>query len=117
MRLIWIMLGLLSLALAILGIPLPLLPTVPFLLLSAFFFARSSKRLHDWLLNHPKFGPPILDWQKRGAIRRRVKYYASASIVAAFLLALAFGVPTKILIIQVISLVGVALFIWTRPEA
>lgn len=117
MRLIWITLGLLSLALALIGIPLPLLPTVPFLLLSAFFFARSSKRLHDWLLSHPKFGPPILDWQKSGAIRRRVKYYASASILAAFLLALVFGVPAKVLIVQVVSLAGVALFIWTRPEA
>ena len=57
MKLIWAMLGLLAMALAIIGVVLPLLPTVPFLLLAAFCFARSSQKLHRWLISHKTFRP------------------------------------------------------------
>ena len=69
MRFIYLCLGLFSVLLAGVGIALPLLPTVPFLLLAAFFFARSSERLHNWLLSHATFGPMISDWNEHGAIR------------------------------------------------
>ena len=59
MRVIWLIAGSISLGLGLLGVFLPLLPTVPFVLLAAFCFARSSERLHDWMLEHPKFGPAI----------------------------------------------------------
>jgi len=116
MRLLWLILGLTSVALGMVGAVLPLLPTVPFMLLAAFFFARSSERLHNWLLTHPTFGPSIMDWQESGAIRRRVKWIASVSIVAAFGLSLAMGVRPTILLIQAATLCAVAVFIWTRPE-
>ena len=76
--------GFLAVGLGAVGIVLPLLPTTPFLLLAAFCFARSSERLHDWLINHPTFGPPILDWRDRGAIGRKAKILATASVGAAF---------------------------------
>lgn len=116
MRILWITIGLISLALGVIGIALPLLPTVPFLILSAFCFARSSQRLHDWLMDHPKFGPPVHDWNERGAIGRRVKYISSVSILAAFGLSFLFNVPAKIIAIQAVCLIGVAIFIWTRPD-
>ncbi|MGB8622940.1 MAG: YbaN family protein [Paracoccaceae bacterium] len=117
MRLLWLFAGLVSIGLGMVGAVLPLLPTVPFLLLAAFFFARSSERLHNWLLTHPSFGAPIIDWQERGAISRRAKWIASLSMVAAFGISLALGVPPIILLVQAIVLSMVALFIWTRPEA
>ena len=58
-RIFWLLFGLLATGLAFAGALLPLLPTTPFLLLAAYAFARSSKRLHDWLLNHRQFGPLI----------------------------------------------------------
>lgn len=115
MRVLWLMGGATSLALGVAGIALPLLPTVPFLLLAAFCFARSSERLHDWLVSHPTFGPPIDDWRRSGAISRRGKWAATVSIAAAFLLSLALGVGAKILLIQAVTLGCVLLFIWTRP--
>ena len=68
------------------GIVLPLLPTVPFLLLAAFFFAQSSERLHNWIMAHNIFGPMIEDWQNSGAIRPGAKKAATLSIAAVFLL-------------------------------
>lgn len=117
MRPLWLIGGGLSLILGATGIFLPLLPTVPFLLLAAFCFARSSERLHDWLLSHPVFGPPIEDWRDRGAIGQRAKRLASLSILAACLLSVFLGVRPGILAVQAVVLVCVALFIWTRPNA
>ena len=116
MQFLWVGLGLLCVALAMIGVVLPLLPTVPFLLLAAFFFARSSSRLHDWLLNHQTFGPLITDWQSSGVIRPSAKRAATVSIAAVFGLSALIPVPTYVLIIQSIVLSGVMLFIWTRPN-
>ena len=102
--------------LAFIGVVLPLLPTVPFLLLAAFFFARSSARLHQLLLSHQIFGPMIEDWQNRGAIRPSAKKAATLSVAAVFLLSLVMQLPSYVLIIQAVTLGGVMVFIWTRPS-
>ncbi len=116
MQYLWAGLGLLCVALAMIGVALPLLPTVPFLLLAAFFFARSSSRLHNWLLSHRTFGPMIVDWQSSGAIRPAAKKAATVSIAAVFSLSIVISVPTHVLIIQAIVLGCVMIFIWTRPN-
>lgn len=117
MRYIWATIGLFAVALGLLGVLLPLLPTVPFLLLAAFCFARSSERLHTWMLNHPRLGPPIQDWQTSGAISRAAKKMATLSCAAVFGLSLVLGLKPLILIIQALTLSCVMLFIWTRPDA
>lgn len=115
MRIVWAFCGILSLCFGLLGVVLPLLPTVPFMLLAAFCFARSSPQLHAWLLAHPVFGPPIADWQERGAISRRGKIAASVSIAAVFALSLVLGLRLQLLAVQAVVLGGVLTFIWTRP--
>jgi len=70
---VFFVLALLSLSLGVVGIFIPLLPTVPFLLLAAFLFDRSSPRFHAKLLKHPVLGPPIEDWKKFGVVNRKVK--------------------------------------------
>jgi hypothetical protein len=117
MRVVWAFCGVLSVCFGALGAFLPLLPTVPFMLLAAFCFARSSPQLHDWLLSHPVFGPPIMDWQERGAISRRGKIAATVSIAAVFAVSLALGVPLFVLGVQAAVLAGVLTFIWTRPAS
>ncbi len=116
MQFLWAGLGLLCVALAVVGIVLPLLPTVPFLLLAAFFFARSSSRLHNWLITHRTFGPMILDWQSSGAIRPAAKKAATLSVAAVFGLSVMLSLPAHVLIIQALVLGGVMGFIWTRPN-
>ena len=56
---IWATVGLMCVVLGVVGLFLPFLPTVPFLLAAGFFFGKSSRRLHRWLLNHPVLGPPV----------------------------------------------------------
>jgi uncharacterized membrane protein YbaN (DUF454 family) len=72
-RIIYLTLGFAALLIGAVGIVVPLLPTVPFVLLAAFFFARSSPRLERWLVDHPRFGPHIWAWRTRRAISRKGK--------------------------------------------
>ena len=76
MRYILTLLGLISLGLGILGAFLPVLPTTPLLLLSAALFLRGTRRLYDWLMNHPKLGVYISNFMKHKAIPLRVKVVA-----------------------------------------
>lgn len=115
-RLLWLLLGLSAIALAGLGAALPLLPTTPFVLLAAFAFARSSERLHDWLLRHRVFGPLIHNWRAHGAISRRAKIFGLLSIVAVLVVSVATSTPLWIISIQVVVLGLSATFIVTRPS-
>lgn len=76
-------LGLVFLALAIIGVLLPLLPGTPFLLLSAWFFARSSEAWHQRLLANEVSGPMIRNWEERRCMTRRTKVVAIVSMLGA----------------------------------
>lgn len=115
MKILWGLLGGLALCAGIVGVALPLLPTVPFLLLAAFCFARSSDRWHRWLVDHPYLGPPIRDWQTRGAIRRTVKWKASLSMLLVLVLSSVFF-ALWLVAIQAVVMICVAGFLWSRPE-
>jgi hypothetical protein len=112
----WAVLGVAALLLGAVGMFLPFLPTVPFLLAAGFCFGRSSARLHRWLLAHPVLGPPIHAWNEKGAISRNAKYLASLSILLALGMSWIVGFSTTVIAVQALALVGVALFIWTRPD-
>ncbi|MEM9097239.1 MAG: YbaN family protein [Pseudomonadota bacterium] len=116
MRVIWTVFGWGAVGLGAIGAFLPLLPTVPFLLLAAFCFARGSDRFHHWLLTHPRFGPPIRDWQAHRAIRPRAKVMAMVAIAGSIALPVMIGVPDWVLIVQVPILACVTIFILTRPS-
>ena len=75
------LLGFVFLALALIGVFLPLLPTTPFVLLAAGCFAQSSERMHRWILANPTFGPTVRDWEQKRCVTRRVKAVAIASMV------------------------------------
>jgi uncharacterized membrane protein YbaN (DUF454 family) len=116
MKLLYALVGWLSVGLALAGSFLPLLPTVPFLLLAAACFAKASPRFHDWLLDHPRLGPPILHWREHRAISRSAKRLAMLSIAASFGISLLIGVPLWALGLQAATLSAVTAFILTRPD-
>lgn len=71
-----VFLGSVSLILGMIGIFLPVLPTTPFLLLAAFCYMRSSRRLYEWIINHKLFGSYIYNYMTYKAIPRRTKVIA-----------------------------------------
>lgn len=115
MRVFWFASGCLAFLLGAIGIVLPLLPTVPFMILAAFCFAESSPRLHSWLLNHPVLGPPIQDWRRSGAISRRAKIAATISIAVVYGISLITVGKAWVLVVQAAVLCAVLIFIWSRP--
>lgn len=78
--LLWLA-GTVSLALGLIGVVLPGLPTTPFVLLAAACYARASPRLHGWLLNHRFLGPMVRDWEQHRSLTRRTKTVAIGSMV------------------------------------
>ena len=114
-RLTWLVIGILSLGLGALGILLPLLPTTPLVLLAAFSFARSSNRLHEWLVTHDVFGSLIDNWHRHGAISRRAKMLSVVSMAAVLAISLALAAPPAVIVVQLVVLGAATLFILSRP--
>ena len=115
-RHLYLIAGFLSIGLGAIRAFLPLLPTVPFMILAAFCFARSSPRLEAKLLNHRQFGPHIRRWREHGAISRRGKVAAVAAFGFSIVLALILSPWPWFLIPVAAALIGGS-WIWTRPEA
>lgn len=109
--------GIVSLTLGIVGIAVPLLPTTPLLLVAAFFFSRSSVRLHNWLLQHRLFGPQIRQWRQYRVIPLRAKWLACGMIGVALLRLVVLG-SFSVIIKLAIAAAGVAsiLFITRCPS-
>lgn len=85
MRVLLLVAGTLCVALGVIGIFLPLLPTTPFLLLAAACYARSCESCYAWLLEHRWFGSFIRNWQERRGVTRRQKTWALALLWAGIL--------------------------------
>ncbi|MBM95221.1 MAG: hypothetical protein CMI09_05170 [Oceanospirillaceae bacterium] len=108
--------GWLCVGLGVAGIFLPLLPTTPFLLLSAACFARSSDRFHAWLVEHPRLGPYIQGYLDGSGLPFKAKIYTlvlmwSSLLLTAFVLV---DSPYPKVILPLIG-VGVSIYIWRLP--
>jgi len=112
--------GLLSLILGVVGIFVPLLPTTPFLLLSAACFMRSSRRFHTWLVTHPHLGPWIRDYLDGEGIPLKGKVYAIGLMWTSILLSCYFVpvLPARIFLLTSATLVTLYILKQkTRPSA
>lgn len=116
MRHFWLILGSLFLALAIVGIALPILPTVPFLLVAAWAFSRGSPRLRQKILDHPTYGPSVRAWQERGAIGRWAKIWAVTAMAGGVVLSVWLMLPVWVIALQMAICSSVAFYIVLRPE-
>jgi uncharacterized membrane protein YbaN (DUF454 family) len=115
MRRLYFSAGVASIGLAIIGIALPIMPTVPFLILAAWCFGKSNPRLEARLLHHPRYGPHIRAWRERGAIARIGKLGATFAFAVSILLGFAFMAwPWPLLPLGIA--VVVLSWIWTRPD-
>ncbi len=114
-RRLWTMAGLMFVGIGAVGAVLPLLPTVPFLLLALFCFARGNPAWEARLLAHPTYGPLLLDWRQRRAIPRRAKWAALIAMgISVAITAFTAGWPWVLIPLGVMALSGT--WIWTRHE-
>jgi uncharacterized membrane protein YbaN (DUF454 family) len=104
------------LALGVAGIFVPLLPGTLFLIIAAACFTRSSPAFEAWLLDHPRFGPPVRNWRASGAIPRRAKWLACISLVVSWCILLLTDAPTLVIAGCLPVFLAVAAYIVSRPE-
>ncbi|HET6498422.1 MAG TPA: YbaN family protein [Coriobacteriia bacterium] len=124
LRPVLLLIGAVALGLGILGMFVPILPTTPFLLLAAYCFARSSKRLHRWLVGHPRLGTYVVGLVYGGAIPRRAKRTALLALWPGITASVALVVwrvgdarvwaPVSLAIIAIA--VAVTWYILSRPD-
>ncbi|MDA0667194.1 MAG: YbaN family protein [Planctomycetota bacterium] len=116
-RALLFLLGFAFLALAVVGTLLPIMPTIPFLLLAIWCFARSSERMHQWILNLPTVGVELRAWEKEGAISNRAKIWATVVMIGLVAIPICFR-PLALWVKLVAFLVTllVLAFILSRPK-
>lgn len=97
--------GLAALALGMVGLVLPLLPTTPFLLLAAFCFYRGSPTLHSWLETHPWIGRSLRLWREERAVSPKAKGIALAYLWLSVGISIAFFITDPL---YRLALLGIA---------
>ena len=111
---LWMSAGVGSLVLGIVGIALPLLPTVPFVILAAFCFSKGSRRWEKWMLEHPRLGPIIHDWREHHAVPLRAKQIATV-MMAISCTGVWFVAPLAVAWIPTAVCTGVVIWLWRLP--
>jgi hypothetical protein len=113
-RVLYLVLGCISLALGCVGVVLPLLPTVPFLLLTAYCFARSSQRLNNWFRNTKLYKENLESYvQKKGmTMRTKLSIIGSVSLLMAIGFVMMSRVPIGRIVLAVVWAVHVIYFLF-----
>ncbi|MCI5918089.1 MAG: YbaN family protein [Roseburia sp.] len=121
-RILFVILGCLSLGLGTVGIVLPLLPTVPFYLATVFFFANSSKRLHDWFTGTKMYRKHLESYVKKEGmtVRTKATIMASASLMMGIGFLCMSRVPIARIVLAVVWVCHIIYFVFmvkTIPES
>jgi L-threonylcarbamoyladenylate synthase len=114
LRWLWMAAGCAALLLGGIGLFLPLLPTVPFVLLAAWCFSRGSRRWERWMLQHPRLGPIVRDWREHRAVPLRAKQLATAMMAVSSAIA-AWWLPARVGWIPGACCLAVAVWLWRLP--
>jgi uncharacterized membrane protein YbaN (DUF454 family) len=114
---LWRLLALVTLLLGLVGIVVPGLPTVPFLLVAAWAGGQGWPALERWLLSHHRHGPAIRRWRESRAVPRRAKWMATAMMCVSTLLIALSPAPLHAKFAVPALMFAVAIWLWRRPEA
>jgi uncharacterized protein len=112
----YLLLAWIALALGLVGVVLPGLPTTPFVLLAAWAAARGSARLHRWMRAHRLFGPIIRDWEAHGAVSRRAKWMATTMMAVSAAIFFLTAPKLWMAVTGTAIMAVVATWLWLRPE-
>lgn len=109
--------GWLCFGLGFVGIFLPILPTTPFMILALWAFSKGSKKMHNWLLNHPRFGNSLRNWEEHRVIPIKAKATAFVFILGSATYILFFSnVPTYAAVMSVSTMACAITYVLTRPS-
>lgn len=110
-------LGCLCLVMAYIGVITPGLPYSPFVVASAYCFARSSERMYNWIMNHRIFGPFITNWNQKRVFPLKLKFFMLISMTVSLVLMYTGGVPSKGIMYTAIFMACVAIWAWRYPSS
>ena len=117
-RALWLVAGLTCVAVGLVGVVLPGLPTTPFMILAAACFARSSQRFYDWVLSNPHFGRHVRRFREGHGIALRVKVIACITLSVFVSFAVLWAIPAHLTGLRILVLMaGVcgAAYILSQP--
>ena len=114
-KFLWKILGFLSLGMAYIGVITPGLPYSPFVVFAAYCFAKSSPRMHAWIMNHKTFGPFITNWNQKRVFPLKLKFFMLASMSVSLLIMFFTGVKPIGIISTAIFMGLVAIWAWRFP--
>lgn len=109
-------LGVFFVVLGVIGLFVPVWPTTIFLILAAWAFKRGCEPLEQWLLQHPRFGPSLRDWQEHRSIRLRTKCLAILTIWLSLLASSIFVSRTTAVVLLLVGL-ALTIYLLTRKTA
>lgn len=116
-RAVLVVVGTASLILGVIGIVLPVLPTTPFLLVTAACYARASTRLYAWLLGQRSLGPIITEWRRSRSFPPGVKTRALVAVVITFGISIVLIDSLVIRIVLVVVAAILLTFLYRIPTA
>ena len=111
-----ILMGFTCVGLGILGAFLPVLPSTCFFIFAAYFFGKSSTRFENWLLNHKRFGPPVVAWRESRAIPLPAKWMATGGMSLSLCIVYFGHAPFWVFLLTLAVILPSAAYIWTRPS-
>ncbi len=116
-RHVFLVVGFVSVGLGVAGAVLPLMPATVFFLIALWAFSNSSPRFHDWLYNHPRYGPTLQAWRRDRAIPLSAKLLAVAMMSASIAWLVLFSeTPPLVIAAVALGLGGLACWIVSRPR-
>lgn len=116
LRPLYFTIALVSLILGLIGVVVPGMPTTIFMIIALWGFARSSTRFHDWLWNHPRFGPMLSAWQQHRVVPRRAKWAATLMMTLSIIIMAVAGAPPAATAFTAVVCLCVLAYLWPKPE-
>ena len=116
-KFLWKLLGFLSLGMAYIGVLTPGIPYSPFVVFSAYCFAKGSPKMHAWLYNHKLFGPFLTNWGEKRVFPQKMKYFMLGMMSLSLILMYTGGVKPIGIISTAIFMALVAIWAWRYPSS
>ena len=114
--LFWRSLVIIFVVLGFIGALLPGMPTTVFLILAAWAASKGWPQVDEWLLQHPKYGATLRAWRENGTVPRKAKWFASIMMLISGVLMLLTKAPFAVKIFTDLTMLIVAIWLWSRPE-